>query len=75
MVVAVGEVVVESSRVAEPSSSTPASQMERQVGHQEVYQAPEVSIDTPGPSTQPTTMVVTKTVVKRKKKARQAEIE
>ncbi|KAK6518891.1 hypothetical protein TWF281_003582 [Arthrobotrys megalospora] len=69
----------EVSRVmAEPSSSSSTAvvpRIERQVEQQEVYQGPEAPPDAPGPSTPPTATVVTKTVVKRRKKARQAEIE
>lgn len=78
--VAKAQADVEVRRVmAEPSSSSTttatASRIERQVEHQEVYRGPETPVNAPGPSIPPTTTVVTKTVVKRKKKARQAEIE
>ncbi|KAK6347643.1 hypothetical protein TWF718_005482 [Orbilia javanica] len=66
------------SRVAETSTSSlmSASRVERQAGYQEAAQGPDTAVDAPEPSIPPTTaVVVTKTVVKRKKKARQAEIE
>ncbi|KAK6499622.1 hypothetical protein TWF481_009987 [Arthrobotrys musiformis] len=84
VVAPVGRVLVEregtGGSVIEPSSSSsslmPASRIERQVGgYQELHRGSETPIDIPRPSTPPTMTVVTKTVVKRKKKARQAEIE
>ncbi|KAK6498003.1 hypothetical protein TWF506_004247 [Arthrobotrys conoides] len=77
--VVVGNVLTGNGRVTEPSSSSsssmPASRIERQFGRDEGYQGSEALVDTSEPSIPPTVAVVTKTIVKRKKKARQAEIE
>ncbi|KAF3187750.1 hypothetical protein TWF225_003989 [Orbilia oligospora] len=77
-VVAVGKVLTGNGKVPKPSSSSsssmPASRIERQLEVQG-YQGPGTSVDAPEPSIPPTIAVATKTVVKRKKKARQAEIE
>ncbi|KAF3934767.1 hypothetical protein ABW20_dc0108278 [Dactylellina cionopaga] len=50
----------------------PLSSQSRQ---QEGFRRPEAPLDTPGASTPPTMVIPTRTVVKRRKKARQAEIE